>query len=144
MEPIKELTLNKKMANQYLIMGGVALLVGMILFALAGNGMLIGFGILFMIMGGLNKNLKVVTIHNQYLEIKLGIIASKKLIKYNQITSFSIVKKVLELHYIDEANKPKKVRIQVKALEKEDITALDKVLHEKTDLEGTNSLILIK
>ncbi|TSE06229.1 hypothetical protein [Aquimarina algiphila] len=142
MEPIKEFTLSKKMGNQSLYMGGVALAMGLVLLVLAGNGTLIGFGILFMIIGATNRNLKIVKLYPQYLEIKLGIIAPKKLMKYDQITSFSIVKKTLELHYNTQENKSKKVKILVKALEKDDLLELDKVLQEKTDLEATNTFIL--
>ncbi|WP_282080242.1 hypothetical protein [Aquimarina algiphila] len=142
MEPIKEFTLSKKMGNQSLYMGGVALAMGLVLLVLAGNGTLIGFGILFMIIGATNRNLKIVKLYPQYLEIKLGIIAPKKLMKYDQITSFSVVKKTLELHYNTQENKSKKVKILVKALEKDDLLELDKVLQEKTDLEATNTFIL--
>ncbi|WP_271784003.1 hypothetical protein [Aquimarina algiphila] len=142
MEPIKEFTLSKKMGNQSLYMGGVALAMGLVLLVLAGNGTLIGFGILFMIIGATNRNLKIVKLYPQYLEIKLGIIAPKKLMKYDQITSFSVVKKTLELHYNTQENKSKKVKILVKALEKDDLLELDKVLQEKTDLEASNTFIL--
>ncbi|WP_282087722.1 hypothetical protein [Aquimarina algiphila] len=142
MEPIKEFTLSKKMGNQSLYMGGVALAMGLVLLILAGNGTLIGFGILFMIIGATNRNLKIVKLYPQYLEIKLGIIAPKKLMKYDQITSFSVVKKTLELHYNTQENKSKKVKILVKALEKDDLLELDKVLQEKTDLEASNTFIL--
>ncbi|WP_109436915.1 hypothetical protein [Aquimarina sp. AU119] len=142
MESIKEFTLSKKMGNQSLYMGGVALAMGLVLLVLAGNGTLIGFGILFMIIGATNRNLKIVKLYPQYLEIKLGIIAPKKLMKYDQITSFSVVKKTLELHYNTQENKSKKVKILVKALEKDDLLELDKVLQEKTDLEASNTFIL--
>ncbi|WP_103070480.1 hypothetical protein [Aquimarina sediminis] len=141
MEPLKELYLSKKMANQYLYMGVAALVLGLLALVSIGNGTLLGLGTLFTTMGMLNRNLKIVKIYSQYLEIKLGIIASKKLMKYDQITSFSIDKKAILIQYKTEKNESKKVKFLIKALEKEDLLELDKILQDKTDLDASNTIV---
>lgn len=142
MDLIQEFSLSKKVANQSFIMGGIMILGGTMLFLLVGNLSLIGLGILLLVIGALNQNLKIIKIYPQYLEVKLGIVAPKKFIKYDQITQFNATKKMLEIHYNVEESKSKKVKMAVKALEKRDIVALNNVLLENTSLEASNSLIL--
>ncbi|GGX14822.1 hypothetical protein [Aquimarina muelleri] len=141
MESTKDFFLSKKVANQYLYMGVTALVIGVIFLVLIGNVTLLGIGILFTIMGVLNQSLKIIKLYPQYLEVKLGVIASKKLIKYDQITGFSVEKKMMILHYNNEKNEPKKVKFHIKAFEKEDIIELDQELKQKTDLEPIHTFI---
>ncbi len=141
MESTKDFFLSKKLANQYLYMGVTALVIGIIFLVLIGNVTLLGIGILFTIIGVLNQNLKIIKLYPQYLEVKLGVIASKKLIKYDQITGFSVEKKMMMLHYNNEKNEPKKVKFHSKAFEKEDIIELDQELKRKTDLEPIHTFI---
>lgn len=141
MESTKDFFLSKKLANQYLYMGVTALVIGVIFLVLIGNVTLLGIGILFTIIGVLNQNLKIIKLYPQYLEVKLGVIASKKLIKYDQITGFSVEKKMMMLYYNNEKNEPKKVKFHSKAFEKEDIIELDQELKTKTDLEPIHTFI---
>ncbi|TPN85099.1 hypothetical protein [Aquimarina algicola] len=141
MESIKELSLSKKVANQPFITAGIIAAIGIILFILTGRITFFGIGALLVIIGILNQNLKVVKIFPKYIEVKLGVIASKKFIRYDQITQFNATKKTLEIQYNTEQNKSKKVKIAVRALENEDILALDNILQENTDLGVSNSLI---
>ncbi|MCK8523030.1 hypothetical protein M0D21_15740 [Aquimarina sp. D1M17] len=141
MELIQEFSLSKKVANQSFIMGSIMLLGGVMLFFLLGNLTLIGLGIFLLVIGGLNQNLKIVKVYPQYLEIKLGVIASKKFVKYDQITQFKIANKLLLIHYNNDEKKPKKVKIATRALAQEDIITLNEVLLKKTDLDASNSLI---
>ncbi|WP_438712502.1 hypothetical protein ACSTS3_09275 [Aquimarina muelleri] len=141
MESTKDFFLSKKVANQYLYMGVTALVIGVIFLVLIGNVTLLGIGILFTIMGVLNQSLKIIKLYPQYLEVKLGVIASKKLIKYDQITGFSVEKKMMILHYNNEKNEPKKVKFHSKAFEKKDIIELDQELKQKTDLEPIHTFI---
>ena len=141
MELIQEFSLRKQLANQNLIMGGIIVLISIIMFFLIGNLMMIGPGILLLVIGGLNQNLKVVKVYPEYLEIKLGVLASKKFIRYNQITQFKAVNKILEIHYNTDEGKSKKVRIAKRALEQEDIVAINNFLSEHTDLDSNNSWI---
>lgn len=141
MELIQEFSLRKQLANQNLIMGGIIVLISIIMFFLIGNLMMIGPGILLLVIGGLNQNLKVVKVYPEYLEVKLGVLASKKFIRYNQITQFKAVNKILEIHYNTDEGKSKKVRIAKRALEQEDIVAINNFLSEHTDLDSNNSWI---
>ncbi|WP_103864077.1 hypothetical protein [Aquimarina sp. I32.4] len=141
MEPTKEFFLSKKIANQNFYMGITALIIGVIFLFLIGNATLFGIGILFTTMGILNKNLKIIKLYPQYLEIKLGIIASKKLIKYDQIVGFSAENKKMIINYNTENNGSKKVKFLVKALEKEAIIELDNELKQKTDLDTIHTFI---
>ncbi|WP_108869889.1 hypothetical protein [Aquimarina aquimarini] len=141
MKPTKEFFLSKKIANQNFYMGITALVIGVIFLFLIGNATLFGIGILFTTMGILNKNLKIIKLYPQYLEIKLGIIASKKLIKYDQIVGFSAENKKMIINYNTENNGSKKVKFLVKALEKEAIIELDNELKQKTDLEAIHTFI---
>ncbi|SHI58811.1 hypothetical protein [Aquimarina spongiae] len=141
MELIQEFSLRKQLANQNLIMGGIIVLISIIMFFLIGNLMMIGPGILLLVIGGLNQNLKVVKVYPEYLEVKLGVLASKKFIRYNQITQFKAVNKILEIHYNTDEGKSKKVRIAKRALEQEDIIAINNFLSEHTDLDSNNSWI---
>lgn len=141
MEPTKDFFLNKKLADQYLYVGITALVLGSIFLVLIGNATLLGIGILFTIIGVLNQSLKIVKLYPQYLEVKLGVIASKKLIKHDQITGFSVEKKTMILNYNNEKNKPKKVKFHTKAFKEEDIIELDQELKQKTDLEPIHTFI---
>ena len=141
MELIQEFSLRKQLANQNLIMGGIIVLISIIMFFLIGNLMMIGPGILLLVIGGLNQNLKVVKVYPEYLEVKLGVLAPKKFIRYNQITQFKAVNKILEIHYNTDEGKSKKVRIAKRALEQEDIIAINNFLSEHTELDSNNSWI---
>ncbi|MBW1295725.1 hypothetical protein [Aquimarina litoralis] len=143
MKALQEISLRKKIINQNLIVAFIMLASGFIFFAVTGFSMLIGIGVLYLIIAVLNNNLKIVKVYESYLEIKLGAIASKKFIKFENIKKFNTVNKFLEIHYHDEENKLKKVRIATKVLEEEDIEAINVILIEKTNLDASNDLVIV-
>lgn len=100
--------------------------------------MLIGIGILNLVIGVLNKRLKVVQIFPDHFEIQKGVIASKKLIKYNQLTGFTRSKKALEINYSTNDRRKEILKLHVNSLEEEDIQEISNTLKEKTNLGDEN------
>ncbi|WP_103070483.1 hypothetical protein [Aquimarina sediminis] len=140
METITEIKQSKKTTSLPIIAGGVFIIIGLISITLRDNGMYIGIGIFSLVGGLLNKNLKILKLYPQYLQVQLSVVRPKNLIKYEQITSFSIVSKNIIILYKTDSNEPKAIKIRIKALEKEDLLKLNKVLQEKTKLGDINTL----
>ncbi|WP_378172181.1 hypothetical protein [Aquimarina sp. SS2-1] len=141
MKPLQELSISQKAINHNFLMAGFMLIMGILMVVTSGFFTLIGFAILFFIIAAVNSNIKIVKIYDDFLEIKLGAIASKKFIKYNQITKFNKTSKFLEIHCRDEQDRYKKVKIPAKVLEEEDIQELNDVLMQKTNLEESNYFV---
>ena len=137
MEAIQEFTASEKTINRTFYMGIFMIVAGIALFFLTGFSILVGLGILYIIMGAISKNRKIIILYPDHLEIKLAPLASKKLLKYDQITNFYTSKRNLELQY----DPKKKIKIPVELLEKDNLHEFDRILQEKTSLADSNSLI---
>lgn len=138
MEVLKEYKLNEKQVKQSFIIGIVTLILGVLMFIFIGNLILIPIGILNIVIGVLNKNLKIVQIFPDHFEIQRGVIASKKLIKYKNLISFKRSKRFLEFNYSSNEDGKKSVKLHLNALTEKDIQEICNVLKDKTDLGDEN------
>lgn len=143
MEPVKDYNLKEKQIKQLFIIGAIAIILGLLIAVLTGGFMLIGIGILNLVIGVLNKRLKIVQIFPDHFEIQKGVIASKKLIKYNQLTGFTRSKKDLEINYTTNEGREEIIKMHINALEKEDIQEISNTLKEKTNLGDENHFNLL-
>lgn len=143
MEPVKDYNLKEKQIKQLFIIGAIAIILGLLIAVLTGGFMLIGIGILNLVIGVLNKRLKIVQIFPDHFEIQKGVIASKKLIKYNQLTGFTRSKKDLEINYTTNEGREEIIKMHINALEEEDIQEISNTLKEETNLGDENHFNLL-
>ena len=121
MEAIKIYKVKDSQSNLMMILGSLMLLVGIISGVLTGHFTQIGFGILFLVLGAMQKGKELVKFNTEYMELKPAPLAATQLIRYTEIDKIEeITDKKIFLHGIING-KQKRLRLPVALL-----TAADK------------------
>jgi len=123
MEPIKSYGTSKKLQNQGFLLAGLMLFFFVIGLLLLNKiiVMFLIFSILKFVIAGLNSTHKIIKIYDRHFEIKLGVMASSKLIKNENFRAINVEKKKILIDYITEDGTKKTVKMLLTALEQEDL-----------------------
>lgn len=119
-------------ANMYLFLGSILLLVSLFFGLIAQTGL----GLLFIVLGMVDKNRAIFKLFDEHLEFKPGAIASVQMIRYNHIENIELVKKKIIISLKPGTAKKQKIKIATQILEKEDVPDLiDKIRQRVSSVE---------
>jgi hypothetical protein len=130
---IKEFKSNKSQFNTYIGVSIFAIIVTIILYAVLNMVMMIlpVFAIFWTIIAFWGKDRVLITLHEDYLEVKEAIAAKKKLIRYTNIDRIELHKTGKQLTVYLKDNSNKKEKIALGFIEKEDRKEFVELLNNK-------------
>lgn len=131
MEAKKIFTPSEKFVNQQFTKAIVAIIIGIILISTLGIGVILVFGVLFLVIAFMLNNKQMVKLYDKNIELSFAPIGSTLLIKYININRIEKVSdnKIL-IHYTNDG-KDKRVRIPVHMFEPSDLKEFINVLENR-------------
>ncbi|ADV50118.1 hypothetical protein Celal_2839 [Cellulophaga algicola DSM 14237] len=124
----EEIELSSKAKNKSFMLGGIFLVGTLIISAMTKTLVLMPliFGILFIVIGFLNMNIKAFKFYEKHLVFQAGFI-NKKMVLYKDLEGYNIEKRKIIIHY-KEAGKLKSLKLLKEIIADEDITVLQRKL----------------
>lgn len=131
-DPIKLIKPGKKQINQQLIVGIALCFVGIAGLFVAGNiPSLSGLGLLFIALSLMSKNKDVIKVYNDYMEMKLALLAPQHFVKFSEITSVDLSKPKALFFCYKKDGKEKKIRLNKQFFNEDDYNYLARLLADK-------------
>nr|WP_319400865.1 hypothetical protein [uncultured Carboxylicivirga sp.] len=131
-DTIKLIKPGKKQINQQLIIGIVLCFVGFAGLFVAGNiPSISGLGLLFIVMSLTSKNKDVIKVYDDYMEMKLALLAPQHFVKFSDITSVDLSKPKALFFFYKRDGKEKKIRLNKQFFNEDDFNYLTELLADK-------------
>jgi len=131
-DPIKLIKPGKKQINQQLIIGIVLCFVGIAGLFVSGNiPLLSGLGLLLIVLSLTFKNKDVIKVYDDYMEMKLALLAPQHFVKFSEITSVDLSKPKALFFSYKKDGKEKKIRLNKQFFNEDGYNYLARLLADK-------------